>query len=373
MPLPIPGFATAEATRAYAAAHPSGEGHFSEFVKTRIRLSSIGIGTFPGPAAPEVDAAQSALVMAGLLSGLNVVDTAAHYRYGRALAAVGAGVRGAFLQGLPREAMFLVSKGGFLTFRGGRPEDLAAWFEEEIASRGLGNREDLSGFHLLSPAYLHHQLDLSLGLMGVETLDAFLIDQPEVHIPRLGKEAFLGRLQEIFAMLEGAVAQGKVRFYGLSSFYAFRVATDDPRFLSLASLIALAEKAAGHPRHHFRIIQLPFNPLMPEGFTRFNQATGLGNVASTLQAAYQLRLYAMACHTLHKGHLARVPLPPLAERLPGLSPAQQAIQFARSTPGVGTALVGMYHARHLEEALEVARMAVMDKKMYLSLYQRGEG
>jgi aryl-alcohol dehydrogenase-like predicted oxidoreductase len=47
----------------------------------------------------------------------------------------------------------------------------------------------------------------------------------------------------------------------------------------------------------------------------------------------------------------------MAEAFPGLSTsAQRALQFARSTPGVTTALVGMGRREHVAENLDVARV-----------------
>jgi len=380
---PIAGHATPEATRAYADRFTGevGEGHFSDFLKTRIRLSSIGIGTFPGEASPEVDAAYAAIIAEALARGINVIDTAAHYRYGRSLAAVGAGVRTALAQGVAREAMFLISKGGFLTLRGGVPEDMQAWFEREIVAQDLGGYEDLAkGAHLISPAYITYQLDLSRKLMGVETLDAFLVDQPEVHIPLIGKEALNQKLLKVFTELERAVGEGRLRYYGISTFEGFRVETDDALFESLTSLQGLAEKAAqtatgnDHARHHFKLVQMPFNQVMLEGFTRFNHATGQGNVASTLQAAYQLGVYVMASHTLLKGHLAEQSVDAVAQALAQLpSPAQRAIQFNRSTPGLGTSLVGVSNPGHLADLLAVARLAPLERQDYLAMYEKADG
>src|SRR2546427_8396825 len=46
----------------------------------------------------------------------------------------------------------------------------------------------------------------------------------------------------------------------------------------------------------------------------------------------------------------------VAELLPGFaSDAQRALQFVRSTPGIGTALVGMKSTAHVEENAAVAR------------------
>ena len=156
-----------------------------------------------------------------------------------------------------------------------------------------------------------------------------------------------------------------------------RVETDHALFQSIASLQGLAEGAAqtvrkdSRARHHLRLLQLPFNPAMTEGFTRFSQATGQGNVASTLQAAHQLKVYVMTSHALGKGRFAAED--PLAGGVAGLAnPAQRALQFARSTPGVGTALAGLSAPSHLEDMLAVARTPPMGKKDYARLFRRAE-
>lgn len=380
----LPGYANAKVTRAYAADHEAAgriaDGHYSEFTRAKIRLSSLGVGTFGGSATPEVDAEISAVVARALQSGINVIDTGAHYRYGRSLAAVGAGVRAAAAAGVPREAMFLISKGGFLTLRGGPPADWNTWFEREIVAQGLGDREHLAkGSHLLTPEYIQYQIELSRSLMGVETLDAFLIDQPEVHIEAIGKEATNKRLEPIFAVLERAVRDQKIRCYGITTFTGFRVETDAVMFQSLTSMQGLAERAAqavtgdDRARHHFKLAMLPFNQVMLEGFTRFNTATGKGNVASPLQAAHQLEVYLMASHSLLKGHLAAQSVDVVAERLADWpNPAQRALQFNRSTPGLGTSLVGISQAAHLDDLLAVARAPLLGRQEYLGMYRKAD-
>ena len=215
--------------------------------------------------------------------------------------------------------------------------------------------------------------------MGVETLDAFLVDQPEVHIPLIGKDRLNQKLERVFTVLERAVRDGRLRYYGISTFEGFRVETDNPLFQSLTSMQGHAQKAAQaasgdeQARHHFRIVQMPFNQVMLEGFTRFNHATGQGNVASTLQAAYQLGVYVMASHTLLKGHLAQESVDVVTQAMPALAnPAQQAIQFNRSTPGLGTSLVGVSTPAHLEDLLAVAKLPPLERKAYLAMYSKAE-
>jgi aryl-alcohol dehydrogenase-like predicted oxidoreductase len=375
----LPGHATRAGTEDYVTTAGAGlaDGHYSDFLNLHLKLSSLGLGTFPGAASDEIDECYAQIVKRALVSGINVLDTAAHYRYGRSARAVGEGLRRAFAAGVAREQVFVVAKGGFLRFAEGVPADLEAWFESHIALKGLGRRDDLTDVHLLSPAYIAQQIDDTRAALGLATLDAFLIDQPEVHIPRIGKAALNSKLQSVFTVLEQAVKENKIRCYGISTFNGFRVETDDALFQSLTSLQAMAEKAAQlahqdmQAKHSFRLVQLPFNQAMLEGFTRFNQATGHGNVASTIQAAFQLRVYVMASHTLGKGRLAENCVDALRDMLPQLAnDAQRALQFNRSTPGLGTSLAGISTPAHLDDLLAVSQIAPMTRADYLSLFQR---
>lgn len=377
----IPGHCTMLASKQYAGSFGSAcaEGHYSDFLNVHLRLSSIGIGTFPGAATDEVDAHYTDIIARALTHGINVVDTGAHYRYGRSPAAVGAGVKKALEAGVKREQIFLVSKGGFLSFRDGPPQNLQAWFQGEVVAKGLGRMEDLTQAHCISPEYIGFQLELSRQLMGVETLDAFLIDQPEVHTPVIGKDQLNRKLEKVFMVLEQAVKDKKLRYYGISTFNGFRVETDSPLFQSITSMQGHAEKAAravwkdDRAKHQFKVVQMPFNQVMQEGFTRFSQATGQGNIGSTIQAAHQLGVYLMASHTLFKGHLADQAMDAVIQAMPMLkNHAQRAIQFNRSTPGVGTTLVGVSTPAHLDDLLAVAKLPPLEKTAYLKMYQRTE-
>ncbi|MBU2765512.1 aldo/keto reductase [Acidithiobacillus ferrivorans] len=373
----IPGAASSAGTKAYAGRFAGilADEHFSDFLNTRIKLSSLGVGTFPGAVDDVTDVAVAAIVAQALQSGINVIDTGANYRFGRAGRAVGVGIAKAMAAGIQREEFFVVGKGGFLTFAEGRPEDPLAFFREKVVVKGLGKEADLAQrVHCLSPEYIAWQLDTLRAQMGLETLDVYLIDQPEVHIPVIGKGPMYDKLIDVFTMLEAAVQANKIRYYGISTFNACRVATDNTLFQSLTSLIGLAEKAAGQgKRHHLRVVQLPFNALMPEAYTRFSQVTGQGNIGSTIQAAFQLKLTIMASHPLGKGLLAREEVPSLLEAMPELADAaQRAIQFARSTPGIGVTLVGLSMPRHLADLLAVARQLPLPKGRYLAMFEKEE-
>jgi aryl-alcohol dehydrogenase-like predicted oxidoreductase len=187
------------------------------------------------------------------------------------------------------------------------------------------------------------------------------------------------KLSAVFQVLERAAGEKRIRAYGVSTFEGFRVETDAKLFQSITSMLGLAERAAreatgdDRARHHFKVVMMPFNQVMLEGFTRFNTATGQGNVASPIQAAHQLEVYMMASHTLLKGHLGTQSVDVVAERLADLpNPAQRAMQFNRSTPGLGTSLVGMSTPEHLDDMLAVAEQPPMERKQYLSMYRKAE-
>ena len=58
----------------------------------------------------------------------------------------------------------------------------------------------------------------------------------------------------------------------------------------------------------------------------------------------------------------------LAPRFPGITTdAARAIQFARSAPGVATALVGMARAVHVEENLQLVKVSPLSREEFAAL------
>jgi len=79
----------------------------------------------------------------------------------------------------------------------------------------------------------------------------------------------------------------------------------------------------------------------------------------------------MTSASILQSRLARNLPPVLKDHLPNLrTDAQRAIQFARSTPGVGTALVGMKQIAHVEENLRVAEVPPASPEQILRLFSR---
>jgi aryl-alcohol dehydrogenase-like predicted oxidoreductase len=126
-------------------------------------------------------------------------------------------------------------------------------------------------------------------------------------------------------------------------------------------------REVGGPDHHFRVVQLPYSLGMTEAFTGATQPVG-GELCSVLEAARRLDLYVMTSASIYQGRLARLPAA-VAQLIPGLETgAQRALQFARSTPGVGTALCGMKQAAHVDENARLVAVPPMPPAVFGRLF-----
>ena len=144
--------------------------------------------------------------------------------------------------------------------------------------------------------------------------------------------------------------------YGAATWNGFRAERDGREHLSLERMAGIALGIAGEA-HGFRFVQLPFNLAMPEALVSQNQ-TFKGEPLSMLEAAGALGITVVASASILQGRVARNLPEEVREPLGALATdAQTAIQFVRSTPGITTALVGMSRTAHVEENLQLARIA----------------
>ena len=335
----IRGFATPEGTAGYRArlGPRAADGHFRTW--RGLTLSSLGIGTYLGPEDEATDRAYQATVRRALELGWNVVDSAVNYRHQRSERSVGAALRALLIEvRIAREDVLLATKGGFL------PDPVEHYVRAGIVETGdvVGNS------HCIAPRYLADQLERSRANLGVEAIDVYYVHNPETQLDAVDRPTFKARMRAAFEFLEGAVRDGKIRWYGAATWTGFRQPATARDHLSLAALVDLARDVAGD-QHHFGVVQLPYNLAMTEAITLANQRIGRSTVP-LMQAAEQLGLYVMTSASLLQGRLARNLPPAIAQVLEGLgTDAQRALQFARSTPGVGTALCGMQSLAHVED------------------------
>jgi aryl-alcohol dehydrogenase-like predicted oxidoreductase len=361
--------ATADGTWAYR------DRFGEEFGRTYFRrfgdgvVSSLGLGTYLGEPTDAVDEEYENAITAALEGGCNVLDTAINYRHQRSERVVGRALDGS---GINREAVLVATKGGFVPFDGERPADPGAYIQEKYVDTGLVARDELvRGSHCIAPDFIEEQLERSLSNLGLETIDLYYVHNPETQLEERSREEIYDTLEGTFTRLEERVAAGDLRYYGVATWDAFQVHPEHERHLSLpeiASRARSAAKAAGSTATHLRAIQLPFNVHMADAFT-VEAHEGAEGTESALWFAQKAGLNAFASASIGQGQLAAGLPEAVAERLEGESAAQKAINFARSAPGVTSALVGMRNRDHVHENLDACRSDPMGADAFDSVFE----
>jgi aryl-alcohol dehydrogenase-like predicted oxidoreductase len=365
----MPGRATAQGTLRYAARFQgrTAAGHFRE-IPGGLFFSSIGIGTYLGEPDEAADKGYAGAVIAALEGGINVVDSAINYRLQRSERAVGTALKELAAKGFARDEIVLCTKAGFLTPDGEMPDDANEYFSREYIERGIFRPEEIAaGCHCMTPRYLADQLDRSLRNLGVECVDVFYLHNPETQLSDVSRDELKKRIREAFAFLESAVSNGKIGAYGLATWNAFREESKAQSYFSLAEMEEIAREAGGSD-HHFRFVQLPVNLAMPEALIRPNQVVQ-GKTMAVVQAARALGITLVSSAALLQGQLTRNLPAYIGDALGLKKNFEQALQFARSVPGVTTALVGMSRVEHVRANLALVGVEPAPRDQFLKLFE----
>ncbi len=370
---PIPGRATPQGTRRFAARFPDLPGHFR--CPDRLSVSSFGLGTRSGEIGGVDDLLYRQALPELLAGGVNLFNTALSDRMQTSERALGVSLARAIREGVAaRDEIVVVTKGGLLT-----PDpDLARSASEArrnliatYVETGLVPPERLAGGVLcLEPAFLRDQILRSRRNLRLETLDVWCLEQPELALQAFGAPEFQRMLCRAFETLERAVADRQIAAYGVCSWDGFLRPHSDRGHLSLLDFFQWALDVGGAD-HHLRAIQLPYNLAMTEALRLRSQLGPAGGTAAMLSALRGTGTLVLASAPLAQGRaLGRLPAF-VRECLPGPgSDAQLCLQFARSSPGITTAIVGMREATHIDENLALARVPVATPEAIEALFKQ---
>jgi len=268
----IQGHATQEATKAHMQEHPVACNNLG---RTQLTVSQAGFGCYRVSAGVTHHEAALRRALAG---GINLIDTSTNYADGGSETLVGQVLENLTANGdIARKAVVVVSKVGYLqgqnlTLSRERRQQGHPFPELVEYAEGLE--------HCIHPEFLRDQLQRSLERLNLETLDFYLLHNPEYYLEwahKLGhsleeaRSEYYRRIKNAFACLEEEVARGRIRGYGISS-NTFAAAAGQPDFTCLETIWQTAESMDA--RHHFRLIQLPFNLLEPGAVLESNQPGG---------------------------------------------------------------------------------------------------
>ncbi len=310
----IPGKATAVATQSYFRQH-------SNISTTTVagldwQISQAGFGSYRVAAGEKTH--EQALRQA-LQGGINLIDTSSNYGDGGSERLIGRVLAEQFDAGeLQREQVVLVSKVGYLQ---GFNYALAQQRKKE--GRPFPNlvkyAEGLD--HCIHPQFLDDQLTRSLERLNLDTLDVYLLHNPEYYLSWAqrrpipldeARRTFYQRIRLAFEFLEQAVEDGRIQSYGISA-NTFPEPARSYTFTELARVWQIAREISQN--HHFRWVQLPMNLLETGAATQPNQPDG----QTVLQFAQEYNLAVMVNRPLNA--IVQESLTRLADVLPPSYPA----------------------------------------------------
>ncbi len=327
-----------------------------------LSLSELGVGTYLGELDDKTSEGYREVIREAFRRGVNVVDTAIVYRYMKSERDVGAVARE-----LGRGNLVISTKGGYIPYDvefGGDPRD---YFYENFVNAGIVDISKMTPQgHYLGAKFIEWCFNKSLENLQTDYVDIYFLHNPEEQLNFFSRDEFLKKVEECFYFLEEMVRVGKLKFYGLATWSGFRVSPSSRQYLSLVEIINIAERVGGKD-HHMRFIQLPYNLGMTEAYTLKNQELN-GEKLSTLEACDRLGIYTYISASIYQGRVIGRVHQKLKEFFSLEKDVHTALQFVRSTPGVGTALVGMSKLNHLRENLELFEKPKMEPSKFLSLF-----
>jgi aryl-alcohol dehydrogenase-like predicted oxidoreductase len=358
----LPGLASAAGTRRglqRAGLNPGGPA-VADWGE--LALCRLGWGTQSGDWKNIVDLKIESALPTILAAGLNLVDTSPAYRARRSQAALGRALAKALRQGLvARDELVLTTQVGWLALDRKEEDPREFLLRAELPGSGLAESDFVGAAWSLHPDWITRQLELSCRLLGVEAFDLLLLSAPEMAL-RSGRSRGHDRLRAAFERCEELRAAGRIGAWGLSSLDGFRAGAEGRTLLDPAELAALAREAAG-PEHGLRAAMLPYSLGMLD---LLNGHTPSG--VPLQQAFAEAGCLVIGALSLGQGQLAHGLPPSIAQSMPGLDDAQRALQFARSTPGLGCALVGMKTREHIEANLALLQHPPLGETQWRALF-----
>jgi aryl-alcohol dehydrogenase-like predicted oxidoreductase len=331
--------ATRLGTRRFAQRFPTADRTHFRHVRG-LTIGSIGIGTYLGSMSPGFDRKAHAAIISAVANGCNLIDTARNYRGGRSEIVVGNAIRALSAAGIAeRNELIVCSKAGYV-------------YEQDARLRAIS--ASTVDTNILSPVFLSSEIALSLDCTGLDSIDIYLLHNPELHLPKLGRRKFYSTLTSCFEILERYVNDKKLGMYGLACWSAFD--HNSPELIDISKVMRAARLAGGNGRDNFGAIETPLNWLYR------NPVVARANT-SLPKVCRENNLILIGSSPLLGGQFTRLPSE-LGSAIPEkLTDAQRSIQFARSIPGVSATLVGMNRRDHIEENLRLRQVPVLRNSM----------
>lgn len=301
---------------------------------TGIAVSTLALGTmYFGDETNEETA--FAILDAFIEAGGNLIDTADVYVHGASEQIIGR-----WLANRPKDVtdrVVLATKGRVAV-------------SPDVNAAGLSRR------------HLHRALDASLLRLGVDTIDLYQLHASDMHTP----------VEETLSFLDDAVRAGKIHYVGLSNFtgWQLQLVVSTAKALGLNAPVSLQQQYSLLSREsewevipaavHNGLSVLPWSPLaggllagkykrggVPEADTRAGSAKPLYQLVSSEYAKSDRNWDTIGTVV----HIAKET---------GATPAQVALSWLSSRPGVTAPIFGARTLEQLSDGLGAAELTLDD-------------
>lgn len=217
-----------------------------------------------------------------LLNGINLIDTSSNYSDGGSEILIGNVLRKLIETGkIKREEIVIVTKGGYIQGRiyemAQRKKERGDPFKEVVEyANGL--------WHSIHPEFLSLQISQSLERMQLETIDIYLLHNPEYFLDSGLKDElsndelthdYYRRIKAAFGYLETEVEKGRVAGYGISS-NSLVLKSGEQTFTSLETCINAADEIKKD--NHFYMVEFPLNLYERGALLNMNQRNDTATV-----------------------------------------------------------------------------------------------
>jgi aryl-alcohol dehydrogenase-like predicted oxidoreductase len=266
----LPNKALSKATKEFGEKYP--ELSYNPLGDTGLFCSQAGFGSYRiHKSIPEH---KEALIYA-IENGINLIDTSANYTDGSSEELIGAVLSELTTnKKIERNNLIIITKAGYLQGQNykesqNRKNQNKTWLD--LVEYGPGIE------HCIHPEFLEDQLNRSLGRLQIDTIDFYLLHNPEYYLSwahKVGislteaRQEYYQRISQAFHYLEKEVAKGRIQYYGISS-NTFPAHTDEFNYTSLETIWHIANNITS--KHHFRAVQMPMNLIEHQAVTTINQ------------------------------------------------------------------------------------------------------
>ncbi|HEX5316794.1 MAG TPA: aldo/keto reductase, partial [Candidatus Kapabacteria bacterium] len=234
--------------------------------------------------------------------GVNIIDTSSNYAGGSSERLIGEVLAGLITseekitqsaptplrsggERIKREEIIVVSKGGYI--QGELYDEMQRRANMAHADYSAGSelselvRHSEGLWHSIHPDFLRDQITDSLERLQLETIDVYLLHNPEYYFewalkegisPEEVRDEYNRRIKQAFTFLETEVAHGRIQWYGISS-NTFPKSEEAMDRTSVEIAWQSAEEIAGDA-HHFAVVEFPLNIFEPGAVIERNQRHG---------------------------------------------------------------------------------------------------